>query len=254
MRVPRSATAAAPAPVLICLHGFGGAGYVGCGDGALSEPHIQVGPSGMDGSWNIVREPSKRDDVAYVAAALLDHLAAFANVRPAFKLYGDSNGAALVNRILIESDDPRITHGVTHVSQLNTHQYRDDGGRSNANPSPATGGTFYIGGAGNAYTTPKTALAARRVLSIIGLQDGVCPALGGAGVFDLTFVDWEDSVYAYAAALGFQGPKASRVRDDDQVAQVSYLGGRVQGHLCKQCGHGVSGTERDAALAAFFAV
>eukprot|EP00966_Prymnesium_polylepis_P310592 7175894-Prymnesium_polylepis.1 len=94
---------------------------LGCDSGLEGTPHINVGPAGPGRSWNILNEASTRDDAYYVGTTLVDHLASFSNVAPSFKLYGHSNGAALVNRILIENDDPRITHGVTSVSQLNTH-------------------------------------------------------------------------------------------------------------------------------------
>ena len=74
----------------------------------------------MNSSWNVDSgSPSQEDDCAYIGHSMLEHLATFDNVRPdAFKLLGHSNGAGLTNRILIESDDPRITHAITDSSQV----------------------------------------------------------------------------------------------------------------------------------------
>ena len=100
-------------------------------------------------------------------------------------------------------------------------------GLSNFNPTPANGGRFYVGGADNAYSTPKLSLTPRHVLSLVGGQDTSVPALGGRSL-GYTFVNWEASAYAYARAYGFPGNWAARSRDDNYAAQLSYLGGRVQ--------------------------
>ena len=144
-------------------------------DTQISSKYVLVAPDGEANSWNIVAEESKLDDVGFVAKALLDHIATFQNVNPVFTIFGNSNGAvtrthacmhartharthmhaqALVNRILIESDDTRIATAVTTVSQLNGKQYRD--------------GKFYIGGKDNTYTTVKPTLTNRKLLQITG--------------------------------------------------------------------------------------
>ena len=137
--------------------------------------HIILAPKGGAGwSWNVKGELSKTNDQYFVGTTLVDHLASFANVLPNFTLYGVSNGAALANRILIENDDPRIMAGITDGSQLITLQYR-----------PSLNGSFYVGGPNNAYTTVKTSLTSRRVLQIVGGQDGLFPAAGGlSGISD----------------------------------------------------------------------
>ena len=84
----------------------------------------------------------------FIGTTLLKHLTTFSNVQPTFVMLGFSNGAALVNRILIESLETRIVAAITDGSQLNGLQYR--------------GGTFYVGGPSNAYTTSQPTLASRR--------------------------------------------------------------------------------------------
>ena len=243
----RSLPATLPAPVMIVLHGAGGIpedemnGVVEMG-AAFVSTHIILAPKGGAGwSWNIKGEMSKTNDQYFVGTTLVDHLASHANVLPNFTLYGVSNGAALANRILIENDDPRITTAITDGSQLITLQYR-----------PSQNGSFYVGGPNNAYTTVKTSLTSRRVLQIVGAQDGLFPAAGGlSGISDgeggfLTTVNWEDSALAFAAAYGYSGAKAALSPDDASMAKVSYLGGQVVHVNFKQGGHISCGEHGDS--------
>ena len=231
-------------PVLLLLHGMGGSGPVFLDQfskstdpniGALSQTHILVTPSGIDMSWNVVYEQGSNgnDDVGFVGMTLLAHLASFSNVKPVFKLLGHSNGAALTNRILIENDDRRITHAVTDVSQLNTHQYKAGG--------------FMVGGPSNTYTTQKPNLTKRLLLQLTGAQDTLIPAQGGeSGIEGLSFVPWADSAYYYASAYGFTGAKKTPKGSTDGLASmVTYLGGDVQALNYRDAGHAVINVPAD---------
>ena len=175
--------------------------------------------------------PPAPDDATYVGKTLIDHLATYSNVdATSVKLVGFSNGAALSNRILIENDDPRITHILTDSSQLNTYQYR--------------GGAFYVGGASNQYVTTKSSLTSRKVLAVVGGRDLTVPAEGGAsddiengegGL--MTFVQWEESALAIATAYGYTGAKATLSPDDAISAKASYLSGQVVTVNVKDAGH-----------------
>jgi predicted esterase len=238
---------AGPFPVLILVHGRKGNGKAFLRTWSRAMPTIQnsmilVAPTGMEStdgtSWNIVREPSKEDDVLFVGSTLLAHLESFSNVEPEFKLLGYSNGAALTNRILIENDDPRITAAVTMVCQLPAVLYHDS--------------TFYIGttipGGDNEYVTPKDTLTKRRLLLIVGgLDTTVPPDALNATLAQLVLnkvpnsrwpraripglgnmLQWEESAFAYAKAYGYQGAKASVVEGTgptttlDNYASVEY--------------------------------
>ena len=110
-------------PVLILLHSRNGTGAALLGHwknaakrgaplGALLNTHYVVAPDGPDRKWNNFGE-SDRNDAHYVSVTLVNHLATFANIIPTFSIVGSSNGSGLANRILIESDDPRIERVVT---------------------------------------------------------------------------------------------------------------------------------------------
>merc|ERR1712070_989614 len=120
----------------------------------------------------------------------------------------------MINRLLIENDDARITTAVTSVSQLNTQQWHD--------------GNFYIGGADNAYTTVKPSLTHRRLLQMTGGADKLIPSNGGASGIagkngKLQFNIWSDSIYYYAKAYGYTGSKLTPNTDTANEQHVSYL-------------------------------
>ena len=229
--------ASARAPVAILLHGLGDSGEIAEEMRelwpSLKSTHIVVGPDGPDSMWNVKGEypDNVPDDATYVGQTLIDHLATFSNVDDtSFTIVGYSNGAALANRILIENDDPRITHILTDGSQLNTYQYR--------------GGAFYVGGASNQYATTKSSLTSRKVLAVVGGRDLTVPAEGGAsddiengegGL--MTFVQWEESALAIATAYGYTGAKATLSPDDAISAKASYLSGQVVTVNVKEAGH-----------------
>jgi poly(3-hydroxybutyrate) depolymerase len=232
---------------MLAFHGNGGTGAGTCNGlrqkNSWAAPtvatHILVCPDGISKSWNIVDEMSSADDVAFVHA-ILDYLAPFGNVdATATLMYGSSNGAALCNRILIESDDPRIIRAVMEVSQLNDKQYRN--------------GNFYIGGLDNAYNTVKsTRLHPREVLSLQGAQDTLIPAAGGPALAGpsgspFSMVSDADSIYAYAMAYGYDGtqlaPKHSSP-DYDTLGNNGYtywvyLAGGVESYTAFDEGHSV---------------
>lgn len=180
--------------------------------------HIQVSPQSDHGSWNVVDEPSSRDDTTLIGTGLTEYISTFSNVQPTFKLVGFSNGAALVNRILIENDTPLIVAAVTCSSQLNQQQWHD--------------GQFYIGGDDNSYSTPKQTFRERRVLQLTGGDDYFVPPNGGVSNIPskLTFLSWTESAYHLAQAYGYQGVQTDFLESDDLVASVSYLRGQVQAY------------------------
>ena len=229
--------ASARAPVAILLHGLGDSGEIAEEMRelwpSLKSTHIVVGPDGPDNMWNVKGEYAENtpDDATYVGKTMIDHLATFSNVdATSFRIVGYSNGAALANRILIENDDPRITHILTDGSQLNTYQYRGD--------------AFYVGGPSNQYATKKSTLTPRKVLQVVGGRNDVIPPEGGPSseIEDgeggmLAFVPWQESALAIATAYGYTGAKATLSPDDAISAKASYLSGQVVTVNVKEAGH-----------------
>ena len=178
--------------------------------------------------------------------SFVEHLAAFSNVDgTSFKLVGHSNGAAIVNRILIENDNPKITHAVTDAAQLNALQYQASGPQ---------GAGVYVGGSTNQYTTLKTSFPApRSVLQVTGGLDTIVPSAGGTSPLDgpsntrLSFVSWQVSAYALAQAYGFTGGVASvqsdAVADYQSVEYQTPSNVKVSAYNFENAGHGVVAVE-----------
>ena len=193
-------------PVILLLHGNGGTAiemldkwvknkYL---NELLNKTHIVISAQGFENSWNVVNEKSEGSDVAFITN-LIYRLKTFENVSPNFSLYGESNGAALINSILIESDDKDILSVVTDGSQLNTYQYKNN--------------NFYIQGERengiNKFIDIKKNLLPRRILSLQGALDKVIPAFGGKSSIpgEIEFLSHDDSIYKYAKAFGYDMDK-----------------------------------------------
>lgn len=70
----------------------------------IASQYITVFPQGYRESWNIVAERSKADDCEFIEA-IVGKLTKADNVDPKnFTIMGSSNGSALVNQLMIESD------------------------------------------------------------------------------------------------------------------------------------------------------
>jgi len=234
-----------PAPVMLLIHGNGDTGgmvleYEVSGDAAFVATHILVAPDGLKKSWNIKGGASAgfstADDAGFVGKTLLEHVASFDNVVPEFTMMGYSQGGTLVNRVLIENDDPRITAAITDSAQFMTLQYHNS--------------SFWAGGADDSYSTPKV-VKPRRLLMIFGGRDDVNPAHGGKTKIssgdgsNLISVNWEDATLAYARACGYTGAKGVPSPHDDGTksgffTNVSYLDGQVKAAYFKGFGHCVS--------------
>ena len=205
-----------PHPVLIALHGNGGnTNYVNQYN--FLNQYIRIAPQGYQNSWNIARETSAAPDVEFIQEILLQ-LRTFANVDASrIVIIGSSNGAALINRLLIELNGALFQSAIKLAGQLNTYQYNNDQ-------------FWYDPTGGNAYDTPIQPAQRRRILSIVGTNDGAVPYQGGTGVIGYQFIDAQESLYLLAKQMGFTGPQLTEnqgIQIDDQVYQYSYLNGNV---------------------------
>ena len=95
-------------PVVIHLHGNGGAGNTNVLGSWLDDIAVIVSATGYERSWNVVKEKSKADDVSFI----LDLIAKVGAEIPAadmnnVAILGTSNGAALTYRLMIETGKDR---------------------------------------------------------------------------------------------------------------------------------------------------
>ena len=221
-------------PVLIFLHGNGGnaqgtmRGFMRH-RGRIASRYVTVFPQGYRESWNIVSERSKADDHGFIEA-IVRTVASHSNVDSSdFTIMGNSNGAALVNLIAIESKLPNIRNYISGVSPLNVWQH--------------DGNNFKAKGDDNSYKTVAQPAKGKRLLNISGTEDKLVPYLGGpsrvipAKDAKLAFMDAETSTFLWAKQMGYEGEQLSRpTRTDGNLHFFSYLDGDVV--HCKVEGEG----------------
>lgn len=236
-------------PVLIFLHGNGGNAREVMqvflrNRRQLASKYIMVFAQGYQESWNIVSERSKADDKAFIESIVLT-LASFQNVqKDSFSIMGASNGAALVNQLLIESRLSNIRNYISGVSPLNVWQY--------------DGKQFKYKGADNNYREPASPMKGKRLLNISGTNDELVPYEGGLSKHipakggKLGFLPAEESTYLWAKEMGETGEKlSSPSRREGKVEVFSYLEGDVVHYKFIGVGHGATHEISDQSLLNF---
>ena len=225
-------------PVFIFLHGNGGSAkevmpILLRNRRKMASQYIMVFAQGYQESWNIVSERSKADDKGFIEAIVLK-LASFNNVqKDNFSIMGASNGAALVNQLLIESKLPNIRNYISGVSPLNVWQY--------------DGEYFKSKGSDNDYRKPTKPMTGKRLMNISGTNDELVPYEGGISKHipakdgKLDFVAAEESTYLWAKQMGDTGKKLTEPsRTEGQLEVFSYLGGDVIHYKVVGAGHGAT--------------
>ena len=146
---------------------------------------------------------------------------------------GNSNGAALVNQLAIESRLPNIRNYVSAVSPLNSFQY--------------DGQNFKAKGDDNNYRTAATPMSGKRLMNISGTTDELVPYQGGPSKYipakdgKLAFVHAEESIFLWAKQMGYDGEKLTAPSwTDEKLAVYNYLDGDVVHVQVIGEGHGAS--------------
>ena len=223
-------------PVFIFLHGHGGNAK-----GAMHEfmrryttmaaRYVMVFPNGYKTGWNIMSEHSKADDLRFIEV-IVKELSTYDNVQADdFSVMGNSNGAALVNQLAIESKLPNLRNYVTAVSPLNVYQH--------------DGKNFKAKGADNNYQLVAIPMTGKRLMNISGTTDDLVPYRGGLSKHipakdgKLGFVDAEESIFLWAKQMGYDGEKLSKpTRIDGKLEIFNYLNEDVIHYKVVNEGHG----------------
>ena len=187
VHLPDNYDGTAHTPLLFAFHGNGGRPdeFVGqFGPPVQGGEFIGVYPAGIAASWNIGREESKADDVAFTDMMLqsLEGTPGIDTSRPVG--FGFSNGAALVHKIALESE--LLVAIVPQASQL----LEDN--------------------------QPQASSAKVSVMQFMGTVDDSCPYDGGEGVFGYNFMPAEESTAAWAAHNGCDDT-ATQTQVDEHV-------------------------------------
>ena len=225
-------------PVFIFLHGNGGNAKDAMNGFMKQHPtmvsrYVMVFPNGYKASWNIVSERSKADDLGFVEA-IVKKLSMYDNVQQDnFSVMGNSNGAALVNQLAIESKLPNLQNYVSAVSPLNVYQH--------------DGKNFKAKGVDNNYQTVATPMTGKRLMNISGTTDDLVPYHGGPSKHipakggKLGFVDAEASIFLWAKQMGYDGEMLSKpTRIGGTLEVFRYLNGDVIHYKVVNEGHGAS--------------
>ena len=229
-------------PTLFIFHGKGGRGNTHLARFKKAFPKIAnrfivISLSGYQRSWNVVAEESRAPDVAFFEE-MLHFVLQFSNVkRHATSLYGVSNGSGFVNNILIQSDSPHIIKAITEVSQLSIKQYHKQ--------------RFWKQGPRNQYREEKTPKKGRKILSFTGSLDRIIPSSGGVSRVPanyshskkLIFLSSENSILAWAKAMGHKGPKSHKQSYNRNIDYYSYLNDDVRHYEFKWDGHHILSPE-----------
>ena len=165
---------------------------------------VGVYPEGLERSWNLGREESEADDVAFTGA-ILSMLEEAEGVDPARSVAtGFSNGAAMIHELAMESD------AFVGIAPVVSHLL--------------------------ATKTPSADGASVSVLQLSGTEDDLVPYEGGTGVLGHEFLPAEASSAAWAAHNGCAETPTERAsgvhtilewegcRDDRRVVHVRMNG------------------------------
>ena len=212
-------------PVVIVLHGNGGRANLFINEFKYLNNKIIIAPQGYKRSWNIKKEKSKAPDLNLIKDIIL-YLKQFDNVdSDKISILGSSNGAALVNQILIELNDPSIKNAISLVSQLNSFQYHNNKFWSQSN---------------NNFNVSIIPQKGRRILFMGGTNDDLANYYGGEGVLGYVFLNAEESAYIFAKAMGYNGSKIpfnQAKEGPDNFFKFSYLNGDVIHYRLEGIGH-----------------
>ena len=241
--------ASAVCPVLISLHGNGGNAKRAMENfmrryKTISSNYILVFPQGYKASWNIVSERAKSDDLGFIEE-IVTTLSEFENVKKDdFTVMGNSNGAALVNQIAIETKLSSIKNYISCVSPLNSFQH--------------DGKNFKAKGSDNDYKSVATPMVGKRLLNISGEIDRLVPYTGGpsraipAKDGKLPFLHAEESIFVWAKHFGYPGEKLTKpTAVEGKLEKYSYLDGDVVHYKVVGGGHGLGNALTEAMLLEF---
>ena len=225
-------------PVFIFLHGHGGNAKKAMDEfmrrhTTMASRYVMVFPNGYKTGWNIMSEHSKADDLGFIEA-IVKKLSTYDNIqKDNFSVMGNSNGAALVNQLAIESKLPNLRNYVSAVSPLNVYQH--------------DGKNFKAKGVDNNYQVVAIPMKGKRLMNISGTTDDLVPYHGGPSKYipakggKLGFVDAEESIFLWAKQMGYDGEKGSKPsRIDGNLAIFSYLNGDVIHYKVINEGHGAA--------------
>ena len=216
-------------PVVIYFHGNGGQASRSLGRFGYLDNILFLAPQGYERSWNIFGERSEAPDVAFFREILkrIPKYYPQADIQN-LVLIGSSNGAGMINRIMIEMEEHPYRAVIQLVASLIEKQYHD--------------GSFWVSSnSSNLYDIPKKpANPGPEILYFHGSEDKVVPYNGGLRSGKFAHVSAQDTAYAWAKAFGFKGariPDAKGREVSDGFILYDYPDARVRHYKLSGSGH-----------------
>jgi poly(3-hydroxybutyrate) depolymerase len=193
--------------------------------------HILVAPEGYDQGWNIAKEDTKAPDLDFIKKIII-HLKTFEKIdADQISIIGHSNGAALVNQLLIELESESFKKAVFTFCQLNAFQYREGSFWARSNIDSEVHDLEVLPATNN-----------RKILSFAGTEDTACIYYGGEGIHKYNFVNAELAAFVWAKAFGYEGVQIENPIEEaaplENFYRFSYLDGKVIHYKLQGAGHG----------------
>lgn len=234
VRAPESCSSGQKFPVVIDLHGNGGQGNLQRLSKVFGDTVVLVAPSGYERSWNIISENSKAPDVDFIVDLIAEVGEAYPQAdMDDVTIVGTSNGAAMIQRLLIEVPKPQPFHRVIPmISNLAKFQYN---GTSFFKRTDETSENY------DEVVVPAS--PGPQFIYFHGTEDPVIPYDGGMGL-GLEFWSSQEGTYIWAKYWGEKGDKladGAGVETSSGMFMYSYLDGGVVHYKVPGAGHGVLG-------------
>lgn len=227
VRVPKGT---GPFLVYIALHGRGGTGARKIKSLKWMTDRIVIAPDGYNKGWS-----EKRPDVDFIRQ-IIKKVKACKNVDGSnIAIHGFSNGAGLLNRLMIELEEGAFQCGICSCGGFRVERY--DGTNFLWDPK----------GEGN-LNTPIVPAKGRRWLQINGTDDQIIPYKGGVSSLGFKILPVQDSFYLWAVQMGEKGPQLPDSAgkpdpNDKNLIIYEYLDGNFKHVKAVGYKHGVRGKE-----------
>ncbi len=223
-------------PVVIYFHGNGGLASKSVRRFSYLKDVLFLAPQGYERSWNIFGERSEAPDVEFLKQLLRRIPLNFPQAdMQNLVLIGSSNGAGIINRIMIEMDEHPYRLVIQLVASLIEEQYHD--------------GSFWASSKStNRYDIlRKPVTPGPEVLYFHGTEDKVVPYAGGLRSRKYPHVSAQDTAYAWAKAFGHEGPKIPDTKGREVAKGLilyAYPDASVRHYKLTGSGHNIRPYER----------